>query len=416
MQKVGEKMHAGKQDKNKWIWVLACVLVAVLALCTIALCACSEDENSFESGQEEIESEEFFVLFYFDKYGDPIVWSEGDTEPSTEKDGYYFVGWFEDNSTQRIDLDTLLTNTLTQNHSLYAKYVQMQEFEGVAFRDKTVVWDGEPHSIEVEGAPEGASVSYNASPERTSVGEYEIKATIEKAGFYTLELSATLTIQKRMQTVTFKQTGCEDEVRYVEYGTRLVLVPTPRKVDGYEVEWENVDLSCVVDDMVVNCQFTPLEYTICMHENISGYNADSVVDDVVEFSVESDAISLPTPTRDGYTFVAWYDNCQYLGEPLSEVPSGSVGNLVLYAKWDLVEYTVDYVDDGYIPDVKEEERSTFTIESGLLQLAEPTYTDGRQFVGWFDNPQLEGEAVTYIPAGTCESIVLYPKTQAQQSQ
>ena len=43
--------------------------------------------------------------------------------------------------------------------------------------------------------------------------------------------------------------------------------------------------------------------------------------------------TLPTPTRDGYTFDGWYDNAEFTGTAITEIPSGTTGNKEYYAKW-----------------------------------------------------------------------------------
>ena len=46
--------------------------------------------------------------------------------------------------------------------------------------------------------------------------------------------------------------------------------------------------------------------------------------------VEEDYV-LPTPTREGYTFVGWYDNAEGEGEAMIVLPAGWAGTL--YAIW-----------------------------------------------------------------------------------
>jgi uncharacterized repeat protein (TIGR02543 family) len=40
---------------------------------------------------------------------------------------------------------------------------------------------------------------------------------------------------------------------------------------------------------------------------------------------------LPTPTKEGYTFVGWYDNAEGEGEAMTVLPAGWAGTL--YAIW-----------------------------------------------------------------------------------
>ncbi len=59
---------------------------------------------------------------------------------------------------------------------------------------------------------------------------------------------------------------------------------------------------------------------------------------------------LPTPTRSGYYFGGWYATEDFSGEKLTEIPAGTVGAVVLYAKWYETLYQEDFEDgneDGW---------------------------------------------------------------------
>lgn len=82
-----------------------------------------------------------------------------------------------------------------------------KKFTGITFEDDTVVYDGEQHSILIEGTlPDGADVSYTGNS-GTDAGTYNATATISKEGYETLKLNATLTISK----ATFTGITFEDE-------------------------------------------------------------------------------------------------------------------------------------------------------------------------------------------------------------
>ena len=50
------------------------------------------------------------------------------------------------------------------------------------------------------------------------------------------------------------------------------------------------------------------------------------------------AITLGTPTRIGYDFVAWYDNSNLTGTPVLEIPAYSYGAKTVYAQWTPKSY------------------------------------------------------------------------------
>ena len=63
-----------------------------------------------------------------------------------------------------------------------------------------------------------------------------------------------------------------------------------------------------------------------------------------DFTIESAALTLPTPTRGNYHFSGWYETVDYSGEKITQLPQGSTGNKTLYAKWTVkrADYTVKH--------------------------------------------------------------------------
>ena len=69
------------------------------------------------------------------------------------------------------------------------------DFSGVTFANVTVDYDGNEHKVEVSGAPEDATITYGGDYQpKTLPGTYNATAKIEKTGYNTLNLSATLKI------------------------------------------------------------------------------------------------------------------------------------------------------------------------------------------------------------------------------
>ena len=74
-----------------------------------------------------------------------------------------------------------------------------EEFTNITLEDKTFTYDGEPHSLAIQGTlPDGTEVTYQNNG-KTDAGEYTVTATLSKAGYKTLGLSAVLTIEKAQQ-------------------------------------------------------------------------------------------------------------------------------------------------------------------------------------------------------------------------
>jgi uncharacterized repeat protein (TIGR02543 family) len=90
-------------------------------------------------------------------------------------------------------------------------------------------------------------------------------------------------------------------------------------------------------------------------------------------------VALSSPTRVGYTFGGWFDNAEFNGTAVTSIPSGSIGNRDLYAKWTPTTYTITYSLEGgtVTPDNPE----SYTIETAAFTLNNPTRT-GYTFAGW----------------------------------
>ena len=68
------------------------------------------------------------------------------------------------------------------------------KFEGVSLQSDEIYYDGEAHSLELVGVPEGASVAYEGDHEFTDVGVHDVKVSISKEHYETLVLEGSLTI------------------------------------------------------------------------------------------------------------------------------------------------------------------------------------------------------------------------------
>ena len=98
----------------------------------------------------------------------------------------------------------------------------------------------------------------------------------------------------------------------------------------------------------------------------------------------------------GYIFDGWYDAAGASGTLVKEIPAGTTGNVELYARWTLVEYTVQFDS----PDVPVD-TITYTVNTGAT-LKNPSHF-GYTFVGW----SKDGKIMSAIPVGTIGNITLH---------
>lgn len=146
-------------------------------------------------------------------------------------------------------------------------------------------------------------------------------------------------------------------------------------------------------NVVVSAKWEPITYTIDFNTN-GGLPTLSSID----YTIESDSFTLQEITKVGYTFDGWYN-----GETkVTEITTGTYGNMTLVATWTADLYTISYdLADGVN---NPENPTSYTIESGLITLKNPT-RDGYTFLGWYNGEQL----VTIIDSNTLENITLTAK-------
>ena len=106
-----------------------------------------------------------------------------------------------------------------------------------------------------------------------------------------------------------------------------------------------------------------------------------------EYSLVAGA-ALPIPTKTGYTFAGWYENQEFSGDPVTDVPTDSTKNLNFYAKWTANTYTVIFDANGGSVNPT----SAVTVAGKRTSLPTPTY-DGYDFIGWYTQKD-GGEKVT----------------------
>jgi uncharacterized protein (TIGR02145 family)/uncharacterized repeat protein (TIGR02543 family) len=124
------------------------------------------------------------------------------------------------------------------------------------------------------------------------------------------------------------------------------------------------------------------------------------------YNTTTATIALANPTKNGYTFVGWYENAGLTGSAISSIPTGSTGDKIFWAKWVLATYTITYNLDGGINNGNNP--ATCAVTSSTIMLADPT-KNGYGFAGWFDNDGLTGTGVTSIPAGSTGDKVFWAK-------
>lgn len=186
-----------------------------------------------------------------------------------------------------------------------------------------------------------------------SFAGWDIRDTKEEEKLFKLEKGAydyNLVLMAKWKAneypITFEASAYnlinENELLYgysSEFGIKEL--PTPNKAHYKFVGWhKNADLSDPVvttipvgttGEIKLYAEWELIEYKISYLLNEGSFEG---VTPVLDFTYETETFDLPIPTREGYTFVGWYTNSKFTGDPISQVVKGTNKSLNLYAKWE----------------------------------------------------------------------------------
>lgn len=162
----------------------------------------------------------------------------------------------------------------------------------------------------------------------------------------------------------------------------------------------------ITSDIEIFPTYRPKEYAIDLW-----LNGGRVSGDVPQsFTVESGSVTLPVPDKAGTEFEGWYLSADYSGEPVTAVLC-ACADIVLYAKWSDIVYTVKYVMNGGVMSVSNPSEVTAGESVGLASPSRAGYV----FLGWYDAPS-GGERVERVGGENARNLTLYALWQRSDAQ
>ena len=211
-------------------------------------------------------------------------------------------------------------------------------------------------------------------------------------------LTLTLTADK-LYTVTM-DTADGDPIRPIQYTveSETFQLPTPVRTGYIFLGWTGEGITepqktieipqGSTGDRTYTANWQVIEYTIITL--LEGGNAGS--SQVYFYTVEQ-TVTLPTPTRTGYTFLGWTGEGITTPQPNVTIPKGSTGDKTYIENWELTEYNITMDLSGG----NGQEKVVYTMTDEDFELPTPT-RHGYEFVGW------TGEGIT-----TPQTSVIIPK-------
>ena len=157
-------------------------------------------------------------------------------------------------------------------------------------------------------------------------------------------------------TLTWVVDGVETKETYA-FGATITPLADPTKT-GYTFDgWDPVVPGTMpAENITITAKWKAVEYTIT-YELDGGTNHG---DNPGKYTIETETITLEPATKEGYDFVGWYD-AQTGGNKVTQIPQGSTGSKVLYARW------IDQLIVGFqslTEESGERVRPSYTLEEG----------------------------------------------------
>ena len=276
---------------------------------------------------------------------------------------------------------------------------------------QNVVWDsdraaegndllccaGEQVSVTMQPAAGYRGIHASLSDPSVSLS---ISAAKDALSFIMPYAPVTLTLYSdQLYTVTMDTAG-GDPIRPIQYTveSEAFQLPTPVRTGYIFLGWTGEGITepqktieipqGSTGDRTYTANWQVIEYTIITL--LEGGNAGT--SQVYFYTVEQ-TVTLPTPTRTGYTFLGWTGEGITTPQPNVTIPKGSTGDKTYIENWELTEYNITVDLNGG----SGQEKVVYTMTDEDFELPTPT-RNGYEFVGW------TGEGIT-----TPQTSVIIPK-------
>lgn len=153
-------------------------------------------------------------------------------------------------------------------------------------------------------------------------------------------------------------------------------------------------------DLVLYAKFITINniYKVIYYLNGGSFTTDDVI---YEFTKDTETFSLPSLTRNGYTFVGWVDED---GNRIDSIAKGTENDMVVEAEFttDDRTYTIKYIlNEGTL-----DSSATYIYKANEHVVLPTASKEGANFIGWHRLPNLTDDVITEI-TDSSSNLVLY---------
>jgi len=229
-----------------------------------------------------------------------------------------------------------------------------------------------------------------------------ISAAKDALSFIMPYAPVTLTLYSdQLYTVTMDTAG-GDPIRPIQYTveSEAFQLPIPVRTGYIFLGWTGEGITepqktmeipqGSTGDRTYTANWQVIEYTIITL--LEGGNAGS--SEVYFYTVEQ-TVTLPTPTRTGYTFLGWTGEGITTPQPNVTIQKGSTGDKTYIENWKLTEYNITMDLNGG----SGQEKVVYTMTDEDFELPTPT-RNGYEFSGWTGEGIVNPQTEVIIPTGS----------------
>ncbi len=316
-----------------------------------------------------------------------------------ERDGFNFLGWYYEPIFFTLSQSSYMT---AGNVNLYARWEVLDTFvidyvsNGGTYINSDLVFEGS--ILELPTNPIRTGYSFAGwYVDSELLNSYEVIAPVVSA--FTLYAKWDI----NQYQIDFEENGGTEVAPIIQDYATIVLPPLAPTREGYTFSgwYANITLTTPyvfttipAENITLYAMWTANIYTIILESNGGSYVAPIIQ------PYESIVNAPADPTRTGYTFSGWYSDIELLVQyTFTTMP---LGDIVLYAKWTINQYTITFDSTGGSEVVSITQDYDTTIEKPL----DPTRLN-YSFVDWYTDIILTTPYVfTTMPAS---NITLYAK-------
>jgi len=277
--------------------------------------------------------------------------------PSVTREGYTLVGWYTSlNDGETLDEKWSFTsNTISNDITLYAKWI---------INEYTITFDSNGGN-NINSITQDYDTTVNESAEPTRGGytfggwysddELTITYSFTAITAEDIILYAKWTINQ--YTITFDSNEGASILSITQDYDTTVNGTTESTRGGYtfggwysdeELTITYTFTTMPAEDITLYAKWDTITYDITyqLGGGINGNNPDI-------YTAETNTIILNVLTKENYTFEGWFNNAEFTGDAVTEITLGSTGDMTLYAKWTVNQYTITYATginvNGLVP-------------------------------------------------------------------